>query len=170
VDAFYERISHPALSDIEVDWGEMVVGEVYPARIPDLWQGRPVVVTGRLKGEVGERIAVHGRVGGERRRFEVPVRTDGEQERPAIAQVWARMKIMELADRSLWSSDKAELTDRIRRLALKYGLMSKFTAFVAVDSSRVTAGEAGYTVAQPVPVPHGVKYETTVPEGETANN
>ena len=91
-------------------------------------------------------------------------------QRPAIAQVWARMKIMELADRSLWSNDKAELTDRIRRLALRYGLMSKFTAFVAVDSSRVTEGEAGYTVAQPVPVPHGVKYETTVAEGETATN
>jgi Ca-activated chloride channel family protein len=71
---------------------------------------------------------------------------------------------MDLADRSLWSDDRAELTDRIRRLALEYGLLSKFTAFVAVDSSRKTEGDHGYTVAQPVPVPHGVKYETTVQE------
>jgi Ca-activated chloride channel family protein len=162
VDSFYDRISHPALSDIEVDWVGMQVDEVYPSRIPDLWSGRPVVVTGRLRGEVGDRIEVRGRVGGEVRTFDTPVHADGESRRPAIAQVWARMKIMDLADRSLWSDDRAELTGRIRRLALKYGLMSKFTAFVAVDSSRITEGDHGFTVAQPVPVPHGVKYETTV--------
>jgi Ca-activated chloride channel family protein len=164
VDAFYERISHPALSDIEIDWGEMRVDEVYPSRIPDLWSGRPVVVTGRIRGAVGRGIEVRGRVGGEPRSFDVRVHTDGERKRPALAQVWARMKIMDLADRSLWSSDRAELTDRIRSLALEYSLMSKFTAFVAVDSSRKTEGDEGYTVAQPVPVPHGVKYETTVQE------
>jgi len=164
VDAFYDRISHPALSDIAVDWGGMRVDEVYPSRIPDLWSGRPVVVTGRIRGSIGEAIEVRGRVGGAERRFEVAVHTDGERKRPAIAQVWARMKIMDLADRSLWSPDRVELTDRIRSLALEYSLLSKFTAFVAVDSSRVTEGDEGYTVAQPVPVPHGVKYETTVSE------
>jgi Ca-activated chloride channel family protein len=162
VDAFYDRISHPALSDIEVDWGEMEVSEVYPSRIPDLWSGRPVVVTGRIRGAIGDRIRVHGRVGGRSESFETKVLADSERRRPSIAQVWARMKILDLADRSLWSNDRAELTDRIRRLALKYSLMSKFTAFVAVDSSRKTEGDHGYTVAQPVPVPHGVKYETTV--------
>jgi len=164
VDAFYDRISHPALSDIDVDWGGMRVDQVFPSRIPDLWSGRPVVVTGRIRGQVGHGIEISGRVGGEIRSFDVPVHTDGERKRPALAQVWARMKIMDLADRSLWSADRAELTDRIRSLALEYSLMSKFTAFVAVDSSRRTEGEAGYTVAQPVPVPHGVKYETTVQE------
>jgi Ca-activated chloride channel family protein len=124
-----------------------------------------VVVTGRIRGSVSRSIEISGRVGGQPREFEVQVHTDGGNERPALAQIWARMKIMDLADRSLWSGDRAELTDRIRSLALEYSLMSKFTAFVAVDSSRRTEGEAGYTVAQPVPVPHGVKYETTVDEG-----
>jgi hypothetical protein len=40
-----------------------------------------------------------------------------------------------------------------------------FTAFIAVDSSRVTEGSTGTTVAVPVSVPEGVKYETTVPGG-----
>jgi Ca-activated chloride channel family protein len=42
--------------------------------------------------------------------------------------------------------------------------MSAFTSFVAVDSSVRTAGEHGTTVSVPVPVPDGVKYETTVQE------
>ena len=40
--------------------------------------------------------------------------------------------------------------------------MSQYTAFVAVDSSRRTEGDHGVTVNVPVPVPDGVKYETTV--------
>ena len=49
-----------------------------------------------------------------------------------------------------------------------YSLLSKFTAFVAVDASRVTAGDHGTTVVQPVPVPAGVRYETTVADPENA--
>jgi Ca-activated chloride channel family protein len=40
----------------------------------------------------------------------------------------------------------------------------RYTAFVAVDSTRLTAGMHGVTVAVPVPVPEGVRYETTVGE------
>ena len=39
-----------------------------------------------------------------------------------------------------------------------------FTAFVAVDSTRRTEGAEGTTVPVAVPVPEGVKYQTTVPE------
>ena len=47
-------------------------------------------------------------------------------------------------------------------MALQYGLMSKYTSFVAVDAAEITEGSQGTTVHQAVPVPHGVKYETTI--------
>ena len=163
VDAFFERISHPALSDIEIDWGGMDVSEVYPTRIPDLWVGRPVVITGRVNGAVAPRVTVHARVGGEPVSFDMDTGADGQDAtRPSIAQIWARMKIAELAERSLWESDVDALIGRIRGVALDYGLLSRFTAFVAVDSSRVTEGDHGVTIEQPVPVPEGVRYDTTV--------
>jgi hypothetical protein len=40
--------------------------------------------------------------------------------------------------------------------------MSAFTAFVAVDSMTKTEGEFGTTVAVPVAVPEGVRYDTAV--------
>jgi hypothetical protein len=40
--------------------------------------------------------------------------------------------------------------------------MSEYTAFVAVDASERTAGQHGTTVYQAVPVPSGVRYDTTV--------
>jgi Ca-activated chloride channel homolog len=42
--------------------------------------------------------------------------------------------------------------------------MSALTAFVAVDSTAPTEGEFGTTVFVPVPVPDGVRYDTTVQE------
>jgi Ca-activated chloride channel family protein len=56
------------------------------------------------------------------------------------------------------------LCEQIKQVALDYGLMSPFTAFVAVDSTRRTYGSAGTTVPVAVPVPDGVKYKTTVEE------
>ncbi len=164
VDDFYERVSHPALSDVSVDWGRGRVSEVFPSRIPDVTAGRPVVLTGRFTGRLERDITVHGRIGGERTRFRIPVKRSDTSSNPAIPQIWARMKIMDMADGSLGSRHQPRLQEEIKALALQYGLMSKFTAFIAVDASRKTAGQHGYTVAQPVPVPHGVRYDTTVPE------
>jgi Ca-activated chloride channel family protein len=73
------------------------------------------------------------------------------------------MKIAALADQSTYQPDP-ELPGAIKQVALDYGLMSAFTAFVAVDSIRRTEGSEGTTVPVAVPVPEGVKYDTTVPE------
>ena len=66
-------------------------------------------------------------------------------------------------DRRIWDADPyGELAGMIRQTALDYELMSDYTAFVAVDASQPTPGNFGVTVVQPVPVPAGVRYETTV--------
>ena len=81
----------------------------------------------------------------------------------AIPAVWARMQIADLANQMTHTDDPhGELPGQIKQVALDFNLMSAYTAFVAVDASRVTEGNQGTTVPVPVPVPDGVKYETTV--------
>jgi len=160
---FFERVSHPAMTDISVDWGRMKVSDVYPERIPDLFVGRAVAVTGRFSGEGKTTIKIKGDVGEESRDLSLPVELDAASAHKGIAAVWARMKIADLADRSTYRRDE-ELPLQIKQVALEYGLMSAYTAFVAVDSLSRTAGDHGVTVSVPVPVPEGVRYETTVEE------
>ena len=82
---------------------------------------------------------------------------------PSLAKVWGRANIAELTDRQATAGDPhGELRDAIRRIAMKHQLASDYTSFVAVDSSEITEGEYGVTVHQAVPVPEGVRYETTV--------
>ena len=162
VDLFYDRIRHPALTDVAIDWGGLQVSDVYPSRIPDIFPGRPVILTGRYASHRPTDIRVIGKVGEVYRQLTIPV-LDDETYRghEAIRSVWARKKIEQLNSRSTYD-DNPELKDEIRDVALGYGLMSAYTAFIAVDSSHRTDGDHGVTIAVPVPVPDGVRYDTTV--------
>ena len=70
-------------------------------------------------------------------------------------------KSRDLADQATYAFNN-ELPGAIRQVALDYGLMSAFTSFIAVDASRTTEGSEGHTVPVAVPVPDGVKPETTL--------
>jgi Ca-activated chloride channel family protein len=163
---YFQRISHPALTDLRVDFSAAQVTDVYPRTLPDLFVGRPIVITGRYAGETPKGIRIVGRAGGEEQSFAVaPADESAMVEHKGIASVWARMKIADIADQSIYDSSMAESAPRqIKQVALEYGLMSAFTSFVAVDSTQRTAGDHGTSVAVPVAVPAGVRYETTVPE------
>ncbi|MDE0659057.1 MAG: VIT domain-containing protein [Gammaproteobacteria bacterium] len=161
MDDFFARVSRPALTDVDVDWGGMAVTDVYPPKLPDLFVGRPLVVTGKFTGDP-KTVRVRGAAGGERRTLMIE---DGRQGNAgsSIAKVWARLRIADLANRQTWVGDPyGELGDAIRNTALRYQLVSNYTSFVAVDSSQKTVDDHGVTVRQPVPVPDGVRYETTV--------
>ena len=165
-DALFRRIEHPAMTDLRIDWDRMVVSEVYPDPLPDLFVGQPVVLTGRFKGEGAATVSIRGRVGGRPYELKIPVNLDDPGLRhKAIASVWARSKIESLRDELASAPPGNLLRSEIRKVALQHGLLSEFTSFVAVDSLTSTPGDHGTTVPVAVPVPAGVKYETTVGTG-----
>ena len=166
MDRFNKRISHPAMTDLQIDWGTMDVADVYPKRLPDLIVGRPVIVTGRFKGEPGV-VKVNGRVAMQPASFDVGVDgRDASNKHAGVAAVWARLKIKAMMNTATTSPQAFdEIKASVIETAVTYSLMSSFTAFVAVDSLSQTEGELGSTVAVPVSVPDGVQYETTVGDG-----
>ncbi len=159
--SFFDRISHPALTDVDIDWGGMAVSDVYPARLPDMFVGRPIVVTGKYLGAAGD-ISVSGTTGNQNHRIGISADST-DSGNTYLPKIWARLRIAELSDRQTWEQNLyGELEAAIRTTALKYQLMSDYTSFVAVDSSMQTEGSHGTTVQQALPVPEGVRYETTV--------
>jgi Ca-activated chloride channel family protein len=161
---FFDRISHPALTNVSIDWGGLSVSEVYPNTPSDLFVGRPIIVTGKFSEARKTVVRIKGKAGGETRQIEVPLDlSNAKISHEGVAAVWARMKIAELSDRAIYDSTP-QISEQIREVALHHNLLSQFTSFVAVDSMSRTAGDHGTTVAVPVPVPDGVQYETTVHE------
>lgn len=164
MDAFFERASRPAMTDVTIDWNGMRVSEVSPSRPADLLVGRPIVLTGRYRGELPPTLNLTGRASGEPIESVIRVNThEDNTARPALAGVWARKQIEVLSNaRALSRHPDDGTADEIMRLALAHNLMSAYTAFVAVDGSEKTAGSFGTTVQQALPVPDGVRYDTTV--------
>ena len=161
MDAFNRRISHPAMTDLSIDWGDMDVADVYPKRIPDLIVGRPVIVTGRYRG-TPDTVTVSGRAGMQPASFEVAA-ADATATHAGVSAVWARLKIKDMMNTLRTSPAAAEeIQQSVLQTALNHGLMSNFTAFVAVDSLTRTDGEPGRTVNVPSEVPDGVDYNATV--------
>ncbi len=160
---FLQRASRPAMTHLELDTGGLIVDSVNPRRLPDLYVGRPIVLTGRFTGELPDQLRITGQAGGQP--YEITVDTARAATHEGVALIWARHKIQQLADAAVRDAGQNELEQDIMNLALSYGLMSPYTAFLAIDSTETVDPGNGVTVQQAVPVPDGVRYETTVPEG-----
>ena len=155
---YFERISRPALADVEIDWNGLAATDVYPARLPDLFAGRPIIVTGKFRGAVGRcRGARPARIGGR-----VLRRGCGPRFATTSAAQPAGHGCASRTSRGGKLERRSDLAEGLLATALEHSLMSAYTSFVAVDASERTAGERGTTVHQAVPVPNGVRYDTTV--------
>jgi Ca-activated chloride channel family protein len=165
MENFFDRISHPALTDIKIDWGAMGVSDVFPRETPDLFPGRPMILTGRFTGTGATTVLVTGTTGNASSlQFQVPANlSDATATTKALPAIWARMKIADLADQSIYAPNP-QLPYEIKQLALDYAIVSPFTAFLAVDAGDLPEGPASTTVPVAVPVPEGVNHDKTVPE------
>ena len=151
-----EYIDSPVLTDIKVDFGGLQTSDVVPVTIPDLFARKPVVIFGKYTGTPKGTITVSGKTAGAPYKHEIRV-SEGKisTENKALRYLWARHKIMQLADYvKLTHDDKRvkEITD----LGLTYNLLTDYTSFVAVDNQVRTGGKPQTTVKQPLPLPQGV--------------
>jgi Ca-activated chloride channel family protein len=132
---FLERIESPQLTDVEIDWGGLAVHSVYPRRLPDLFAGQPLLVQGRydLPGEGV--VTVRGRIAGRawEERVQVAFASIGDAGgHDALASTWARAAVHDLMN-GLYLRDDPDREDAITDLGLTFGLVTRFTSFVAVE-------------------------------------
>lgn len=159
VERFYARVAKPYLTDIEIDWGGIKVSDLVPTRMPDLFAGQPLVVSGRYTQPARGTIIVRGKLG--RRDFERRLRVhlpERDTQHEEVAVLWARRQIAVLMSNML-RGEREELVREVTDLALRFRLLSAYTSFVAVDNQVVNEHGETMLVAQPVPMPQGVRYE-----------
>jgi Ca-activated chloride channel homolog len=156
----HRRIGAPLVTGLALAANGVAVvpGTVAPSLLPDLFPGVPVTVTGRWRGHPGGTVTVTGS-GTDGTPFEAKV-TAVTGSNPVSTAGWARAHLRDLEDRyaCLPGHDAAELTrleQQITDVSLRYGVLCRFTAFVAVDSRVVTDGTGPHRVTQPVELPAG---------------
>jgi len=160
----YERLRSPLLTDVSIDWNGLPVTEVYPLRLPDLFSGKPLVITGHYNAGAKGTIRLQGNQAGEKVVREIPVTLSSTAAKQSIlSSFWARRKIDALMSAD-WSglqsgNIKPELQKEITQLGLDHRLMTQFTSFVAVEDRVITKDGKPQRVEVPVEMPDGVDYQ-----------
>ncbi|MBI2945889.1 MAG: VWA domain-containing protein [Candidatus Wallbacteria bacterium] len=153
----HRRIGTPVLTDVELEpeGTRLLPGSLTPAGSRDVFEGVPLVLLCRVTGAPPQTIGLRARMAdGTTFRLKVPVVAATT---PVVGRAWARAHIRDLEDRyvSEGLGDSA-LADRIVRTSLEFGVLSRFTAFVAVDEREiVNPGGLSHHVVQPVEQPQG---------------
>jgi Ca-activated chloride channel family protein len=155
--ALFAKLESPVLKGVKIDWPQGASVEAWPARIPDLYAGEPVVVTASLDRVEGHAI-VTGMQGGapwvQTLALGAPAQGSG------LGALWARDKIASLMDAMREGASPEETKTKVIEVALFHQLVTKYTSLVAVDHAPVRpAGTDLKTAAMPTNLPEGWNYE-----------
>jgi Ca-activated chloride channel homolog len=156
MDRVHRRIGTPVLTDLELEPAGLDVdpGSLAPRRLPALFAGSPLVVGGRFKGAPDGAVTVRGRDAAGRPWSATVPATGGDAS--SLTATWARAHLRDLEDR--YASEPTpdrELERRIVETSLRFGVLCRFTAFVAADVQVVNEGGVVHRVLQPVEAPAG---------------
>lgn len=157
MDSVHRHIGAPVLTGLRLEPAglKFLPESVVPGRLPDLFSGAPLIVSGRYRGDADGAIALQARDAvGQLWSAEVRGR---RVDNPALTTVWARGRLREMEDRYvIGTGDRAALERDIVTTSLRFGVLCRFTAFVAVDRSEVVnPGGQVHGIVQPVEQPVG---------------
>jgi len=147
VSALFEKIAHPVLASITVDYGGAKPLDLYPKQMPDLFKGQQLTLYGRFKGAGPTTITLKGLAAGEEKSYRYDVSfPEKDIKCDFIPRLWAGRKVAFLVDaiRMGGNADK-EVIDEIVSLGRKYGIVTQYTSFLITedDAGKNAAGRAG---------------------------
>jgi Ca-activated chloride channel family protein len=152
----FRKIEQPQVTNVNIQWPNGSVVDAYPAIVPDLYSGEPVVIKARLdrKPRAGDEVIVGGdAVLGA---WQAIMPLDTIKDSAGIAALWARARIAELENRRRRGEDAEQIRAEIVTTAISHHLVSRYTSLIAVDKTPVRpASEMLGKDQVPNLLPHG---------------
>ncbi|MFE3448051.1 VIT domain-containing protein [Nonomuraea sp. NPDC059194] len=146
MEQIHRRIGAPLVTDLSLKGLDVEPDTV--THLGSIFPGVPLTVSGRYRD--GSSVTVHGLAGGTPWEETVPATV---VDNPAIRAIWARAHLRDLEDR--YAMGERDLEPRIVETSLTYGVLCRFTAYVAIDTHQVAEGAPEHRVIQPVEPPSG---------------
>jgi Ca-activated chloride channel homolog len=136
------RITHPVLTDLELAGSPVRLTEIHPVTLPDLFAGEALVLFGRYETTGRGELRVRGQRANRTETFALDARfPDRATGNDFIPRLWAARKLGELTRQVRLNGSDPELVEEIRRTALRYGLLSEYTAHLVQEPAMVAAGQ-----------------------------
>jgi Ca-activated chloride channel homolog len=157
-ELFKTYVEAPVLTNINVEFRNIIPYDVEPLSVPDIFAERPIILYGKYKPFLFGSINIDGLSGSSNYSSSINLSDyKAKDENIALKYLWARKRIQMLSDYSSlsWNSDQ-ETIDEIISLGLKYNLLTEYTSFIVVDSIIRCDTCTAETINQPLPLPEGV--------------
>ena len=140
VSSFFQRVSSPVLSDLDLDFGPVLTEYMYPRKLTDIFRGGQLTIIGRYKNTNDLKnitLKLTGKAGKESRSFkytnlDFPSRSD---ENSFLPRLWASRRVGWLLEQIRSNGEAKETRDEVVELGTRYGLVTPYTSYLATDGS-----------------------------------
>lgn len=141
----FAKLDAPVMTSIDIRSSD-ATAESLPERVPDLYQGEPIVVAMRVH-DANAKITLRGSIGTEQwsRELTLPAPSTSN----GIARLWGRQKIESLMDQLKDGGDPKGVEASVIAVALEHHLVSQYTSLIAVDQTP----QGLNATCKPVPLP-----------------
>jgi Ca-activated chloride channel family protein len=140
LSAFYAKISTPVLTDLELDFGDVLAYDLYPQPLPDLFAGSQIILVGRYKRGGPASITLTGEINGAPQTFtfeDQRFSTGGDSRisnlENLLPRLWATRKIGYLLSQIRLQGPDQETIDQIVRLSIRYGIVTPYTSYLVTE-------------------------------------
>lgn len=146
VSLFFDKVNHPVLANVRVDMGAVRTDLTYPRALPDLFRGTQLAVVGRYRNSTDlANVAI--RLSGTAspvqtftypgQRF--PLRAEKNDWLPRL---WATRRVGWLMEQIRSNGESKELREEVTELGTRYGIVTPYTSFLALEPGERDQGNA----------------------------
>ena len=133
--AFRRKLTHPAATDLQIQFGGIQVYDMEPKVLPNLYHGAPIRVYGRYRGASQATVLLTGNVFG--REVSQSVTLDfpkRDESNPEIERMWALKRVDELLKQADRGGAREGVLDEIIRLGEGYSIVTQYTSFLVLEN------------------------------------
>jgi len=153
VSNFFSKVNYPVLTDLQLDMGGARTDLIYPRNIPDAFRGSQVTLIGRYSNEAdlnSIQLRLTGKAGGAMRTYtypnlSFPLRTDANDYLPRL---WATRRVGWLMEQVRSNGEQKELRDEIIDLGTRYGIVTPYTSYLALEEREMSVNAPRQTVTR----------------------
>jgi Ca-activated chloride channel family protein len=174
VSGFYAKVSTPVLADISLDTDSIVIDQVYPATLPDLFAGTQLIIAGRYREGGPATITLRGTVNGRTQNFvyeDNAFATRGGDE--FIPRLWATRAIGHLLNEIRLKGENSELVQSVVNLSIRYGIITPYTSYL-IEEDDIFSQSGRQSIVEEAEVtfaaPAAVSGEAAVERADAAGN
>src|SRR6185295_13242867 len=153
VSNFFSKVNYPVLTDLQLDMGGAQTDLTYPRSIPDAFRGSQVTLIGRYSNEAdlnSIRLRLSGKASGTTRTYtytnlSFPLHSDANDYLPRL---WATRRVGWLMEQVRSNGEQKELRDEIVDLGTRYGIVTPYTSYLALEGADVSTNVSRQTVTR----------------------